>query len=194
MLRRTTKTNRKEALVLKIGCLFSYRASLKVLTRLPTHQPARIILMVFCSHNVTHCTQCHICCSYTAAVPMGSLKLLRKGLTRLSQTIASPKESKVLVSLRGVCWDFGSISYIRNLDLNLPFWPLLPLGPARKVGQGRHMTAAHCYTAQLSLSAYLSLHLILVFAYTQFLHTRSCINTQQPLDTDPKWHYFRYER
>ena len=82
-----------------------------------THQLARlrITLMVFCSRNVTHCTQCHICCSYTAAVPMGSLKWLCKGLTRLSQTIASPKESKVLVSLRGVCWDFGSISYIRTL-------------------------------------------------------------------------------
>lgn len=45
--------------------------------------------------------------------------------------------------------------FYQYLDLNVPFvslgWALLPeerclFGTVRKVGQGQHMTGAHCYT------------------------------------------------
>lgn len=47
-------------------------------TQTQAHQLAclRFRLTALCSHSITYCTHCHICCSNTAAVPVGSLQLL----------------------------------------------------------------------------------------------------------------------
>lgn len=149
--------------------LFSYRARQKVSTRLKTPQPAclRFILIAFCSHNVTYCTQCHICCSNTATVPIWSLKLLWQGLTRLSYTIVNLKKRRSVCVSQRILLRLWQHQLYKNLDLNLPFSQSglssaasseLPLGTVRKVGQGQHMTAAHCYTTleSNSLSLFLS--------------------------------------
>ncbi len=181
---------------MQIACLFSYRARQKMLTRLKIHQSGCLtfIFIAFSCHNVAYCTQCHICCPNTTAVPVRSLKLLWKGLTSLSQTIVSLGVCKCLY----VSEDF--VETLAAWVISAPWSELtfcqsesasaasseLRLGTVRKVGQGQHMTEAHCYTTLKNNSLFLCFaisHFLSVSLSHNFSHIFINAHTQQPFDT-----------